>query len=108
MLGLEKTRPAGAFKLGILLIFLMPGDVIVMTTVGIHLAAHGLHASDIWQALPFVGLTMFLAAIPLIGYTLFRRPAEKAMPKLQRWMQTNSWLVNIIVYLFFIFLIVGD
>ncbi len=108
LLGLEKTKPRGAFKLGVLLICLMPGDLIVMTTVGIHLASHGIYASDIWQALPFVGLTMFLAAIPLIGYTLFRGPAETAMPKLQRWMQTNSWLVNIIVYVFFIFLIVGD
>jgi len=105
LLGLEAAKPRGAFKLGVLLICLMPGDLIVMTTVGIHLAAHGVHARDIWQVLPFVALTMLLAAIPLIGYTLFRGPAKTAMPKLQGWMETNSWLVNIIVYLFFIFLV---
>lgn len=107
LLGLEEAKPGGAFKIGVLLICLMPGDLIVMTTVGIHLAGHGIYASDIWQALPFVGLTMLLAAIPLLGYVLFRGPAERAMPKLQRWMGTNSWLVNIIVYLFFIFLVLG-
>lgn len=106
LLGLEKTKPAGAFKLGVLLICLMPGDLIVMTTVGIHLAANGVHPSDLLLALPFVGLTLLLAGIPLLGYLLFRGPAERLMPKLQRWMQTNSWLVNIIVYLFFIFLVI--
>ena len=97
LLGLEKTKPRGAFKLGVLLICVMPGDLVVMATIGIHLAANGFHVSDIWQALPFVALTILLAGIPLLGYVLFRGPATRAMPKLQNWMETNSWLVNIIV-----------
>jgi hypothetical protein len=36
---------------------------------------------------------------------LFRRRAQQVMPKVRDWMNKNSWLVNIIVYVVFILLI---
>jgi hypothetical protein len=33
--------------------------------------------------------------------------APRVMPKVRHWMNTNSWLVNIIVYVIFIWLILG-
>lgn len=102
---LQDTKPLGALKLGVLLIYLMPTDLVVMITVGLHLAAHGSDPTDLLSALPFLALTMMIAAFPLLGYVLFRKKAESAMPKLRDWMSDNSWLVNIIIYLFFIYLV---
>jgi hypothetical protein len=41
----------------------------------------------------------------VLSYLLFRRSAQRMMPKVSDWMNTNSWLVNIIVYVVFIYLI---
>ncbi len=105
MTGLQETKPATAFKLALLLIFLMPTDIVVMLTVGLHLAAHGSSPADLLYALPFLVVVMLIAGFPLYSYLLFRKRAERAMPKLRDWMQENSWLVNIIIYLFFIYLV---
>ncbi len=102
---LQTAGPGDAFKLGVLLIFLMPTDIIVMVTVGMHLAAHGTSPSALLDALPFLAVVALIAGFPLICYTLFRERAIVAMPKLRDWMQDNSWLVNIIIYCFFIVLI---
>jgi hypothetical protein len=51
--------------------------------------------------------TILIAALPLLSYLLFRRRAERAMPKVRDWMNTHSWLVNIIVYIIFIILILA-
>jgi len=41
----------------------------------------------------------------VLSYLLFRSRAKVLMPKVRDWMNTNSWLVNIIVYIVFILLI---
>jgi hypothetical protein len=71
-------------------------------TVGVNLAQSN---SPLLGALPFVAATIFIAALPMLSYLLFRRRAEVLMPKVRDWMNTNSWLVNIIVYIVFILLI---
>jgi len=38
---------------------------------------------------------------------LFRRRAERFMPKVRDWMNSHSWLVNIIAYGIFIVLILA-
>jgi len=43
----------------------------------------------------------------VLSYLLFRRRAQQAMPKVRDWMNKNSWLVNIIVYVVFILLILA-
>jgi hypothetical protein len=92
-----------ALKIGFLVIILMPSDIMVMLTVGMNLE----HAGDsLAAALPFIGLTVLIAALPLIGYLLFRQRAVRAMPKARDWMTNNSWMVNIIVCVIFIVLIV--
>jgi hypothetical protein len=89
--------------MGLLLIFVMPSDVLIMLTVGVNLAQTD---SPLTVAIPFIALTVFIAALPLLGYLLFRQRAEAAMPKVRDWMNVNSWLVNIIVYCIFILLII--
>ena len=102
--GLQQATVGKAFVLGVLLITLMPGDIVVLATTGVHLESENKAYS---AALPFIGLTTLIAALPLLFYLLFRKRAEVAMPKARTWMNENSWLVNIGVYVIFIALILS-
>ncbi|WP_155053893.1 GAP family protein [Streptomyces blattellae] len=91
-----------AFKVGLLVILLMPSDIMIMLTVGVNLIQTD---ASFASALPFIALTLLVAALPLLVRLLFGRHAEAAMPKIRDWMNTHSWLVNIIVCAVFILLI---
>ena len=100
---LQQADPKQALRTGLLVIFFMPSDVIVMLTVATNLEQHG---DSLTAAIPFILLTTLIAALPLLGFLLFHRRAVHAMPALRDWMNSNSWLVNIIVCGIFIILIV--
>jgi threonine/homoserine/homoserine lactone efflux protein len=100
---LQNADPRRAFTTGLLLIWVMPSDIIIMLTVGMHLAQNDAGLVD---ALPFIAATALVAALPILLYLLFRRRAQRLMPKVRDWMNANSWLVNIIAYVAFIALIV--
>ena len=102
--GLLTASPMKALTVGFVLILVMPTDVISMMTVGVNLQHNG---DSLIDAVPFCLATLLIAALPLLGYLLFRRRAQTAMPKVRDWMQDNSWLVNIIVIGIFIFLILS-
>ena len=91
-----------ALKTGLLLILLFPSDVIVQLTVGINLEHNDL---GLVAALPFIAATTLIAALPLLLYLLFRSRAQRLMPQMREWMNTHSWLVNIIACVIFIALI---
>jgi hypothetical protein len=99
---MQNAKPTTAFTTGLLLLSVFPSDLMILLTVGINLAQHD---AGLVAALPFIGATILIAALPALSYLLFRRRAERAMPKVRDWMNTNSWLVNIIVYVVFIVLI---
>ena len=99
---LQQADARRAFITGLLVILLMPSDLIIMLTVGVNLVQHG---GGLIAALPFIAATILVAALPLLLYLLFYRRAQRAMPKVRDWMNSNSWLVNIIVCIVFIFLI---
>jgi Sap, sulfolipid-1-addressing protein len=105
MLGrLQEADAKLAFSTGGLLILLFPSDVLVLLTVGVNLEQAD---SGLVEALPFILATTTIAALPLLGFLLFRRRAVKAMPKVRDWMNTHSWVVNIIACGIFIVLILG-
>lgn len=104
---LEDTSPKGAFELGLVLIYFMPSDILVMVTVGLHIAGHGSNPADLLVAVPFLALMMLIAAFPLLAYAVFGKRAHQAMPKIRDWIQGNSWLVNVAVYCLFIYLILN-
>jgi hypothetical protein len=91
-----------ALKTGLLVILVMPSDIIIMLTVGVNLVQNN---ARLLAALPFVAATVLVAALPLLLYLLFYRRAQQLMPKVRDWMNTHSWLVNIIVCGVFIALI---
>jgi hypothetical protein len=101
---LQNAGPGTAFKTGLLLISLMPSDLVIMLTVGTNLAQNN---ASFFAALPFLAATVLVAALPVLFYLLFHRRAQEVMPKVRDWMNTNSWLVNIIVYIVFIVLILA-
>ncbi|WP_131769720.1 GAP family protein [Candidatus Protofrankia californiensis] len=94
-----------AFETGFLLILLFPSDIVVLLTVGVNLQRAD---PALGVALAFIAATVLVAGLPLLAYLLFRRRAERAMPKVRDWMSAQSWLVNIIVYAFFIVLILSS
>ena len=99
---LQSADSKTAVKTGLLLILLFPSDVIILLTVGINLEHNDL---GVVAALPFIGATTLIAALPLLIYLLFHSRAERLMPQVRDWMNTHSWLVNIIVCVIFIALI---
>jgi hypothetical protein len=101
---MQNAKPSTAFMAGLLLLSVFPSDFVILVTVGVNLVQNN---SSLLGALPFIAATILIAALPVLFYLLFRRRAARAMPKVRDWMNTNSWLVNIIVYVIFILLIVA-
>ena len=101
---LQEAGPRKAFFTGLLVILAMPSDIVIMLTVATNLEHSN---SSFVDALPFIGLTVLVSALPLLGYLLFRKRAKVAMPKVANWMNDNSWLVNIIVCGIFVVLILA-
>jgi Sap, sulfolipid-1-addressing protein len=99
---LQNAQPRTAFTTGLLLLSVFPSDFMILITVGVNLVQN---EASLVGALPFVAATILIAALPVLSYLLFRRRAQQAMPKVRDWMNTHSWLVNIIVYVVFILLI---
>jgi len=100
---LQDASPRTAFRTALTLIFLMPTDLITMSAVGINLASH--NGTNYVRLLPFLLTTTFIAATPLLAYSIFRKRAVVAMPIVRLWMESNSWVVNIVAYGFFLFLV---
>jgi threonine/homoserine/homoserine lactone efflux protein len=99
MAKLQSAKPRSAFVLGVALLGVFPTDIMTTVTVGIHLAHHG---DPLWHALPFIGLTLLLLALPAIVVTLLGKRAERTLPKIRDWMSDHSWIVSEIVLLLFV------
>jgi threonine/homoserine/homoserine lactone efflux protein len=93
-----------AFVAALLLILVFPSDVLVLLTVGANLEQND---ASLLEALPFIALTVLIAAVPFLAYLLFRRRAVSVMPRVRDWMNSHSWVVNIGVCVLFIVLILG-
>ncbi|GAA3961789.1 hypothetical protein GCM10023085_50290 [Actinomadura viridis] len=100
---LMEATPRKALLTGLLVILLMPSDIMVMLTVGAHLEQVD---AGLGSALPFVGLTVLVAATPLLALVLFHRHAAHAMPRVREWMNSHAWVINVVTCLIFIALIV--
>lgn len=96
---LQTASPRFAFTLGFLLLGVFPTDILTSVAAGSYLAAHG---DPWWHALPFIGLTLLLLATPALILLAFHERAQVFLPKARDWMNTNSWVVNEIVIVFFI------
>jgi hypothetical protein len=100
MTTLQEAEPKRAFTLAFLLIFLMPTDIIAVISTVNFLHDNGLNALEGW---PLVAATTVLMALPILGYLLLGHRARDAMPGIRDWLTTNSWLVNLVVIIYFIY-----
>lgn len=96
---LQRADARFSVRIGILLYFLMPTDLIAMATVGAYIARQG---EPWWHVLGFVILTVLIAGLPLIVLLAMGRRADSVLPKVRDWMNANSWIVNEAVLLFFL------
>jgi Sap, sulfolipid-1-addressing protein len=101
---LQTATARRAFEIGALLILLFPGDIVVLLTTGVHLVSED---HSWFDALPLILLTTLIAASPLLFFLLFHHRAEQVMPGVRDWMNSHSWVINILVCMVFIGLILG-
>jgi hypothetical protein len=102
---LEQATPRFSFRLGFLLLGFFPTDILTAFAVGSYLAGHG---DPWWHCLPFVGLTVLLLSLPALLLVVFHRRAQAFLPKARDWMNTNSWIVNEIVLVFFVLITINS
>lgn len=100
--GIENASPRKVFVLGLMLNSFMPTDLAAMLSVAAYLASHD---KPFYAIFPFVALTLLIASLPLLSYLLFKKRAEAAMPRIRKWLDTHSWIVNEVVIIFFICMI---
>jgi hypothetical protein len=99
---LMTAAPSAAAKTGLLVILAMPSDIVIMLTVGMNLEHNN---AGVPAAIPFIAATVLVAALPLLAFLLFQKRAASAMPAVRDWMNSHSWLINIIVCLIFVAII---
>ncbi|RXK51724.1 GAP family protein [Halorientalis pallida] len=100
---LGTASPRFSFRLGFLLLGFFPTDLLTSAAVGSFLAAEGRPWTD---ALGFVAATLLLLALPSLAVLTLGERAEQALPRVRDAMETNAWLVNEAVLLFFLVLVV--
>jgi FtsH-binding integral membrane protein len=104
MSALQEAEPRRAFALGFLLILLMPTDIAATISTTSYLKQADLDVVDGW---PLVAGTFVLMALPIVAYTVLGDRAKRAMPGIRDWLTTHSWLVNLVVIVYFIFQLVS-
>ena len=104
MARLTTAAPRFALVLGFVLFLVMPTDVLTTFTVGSYLAANDRSWTD---AIPFIGLTVLLLAIPLVALLVMGDRADLVLPKMRTWMTSHSWIVNELVLAFFAVLLIS-
>ena len=97
---LQEAEPKFAFRLGLTPILLMPTDIIIMLSAGAYLV---LNEFAFTESFLLIGTTTLIAALPILSLVIVGQKADEAIPGIREWMNKNSWLVSIIVYVFFIY-----
>jgi hypothetical protein len=97
-------KPKDNFKLGFFLVYVAPTDLTVMFSVAFYLK---IHENNFLDALPFLLTTAFIAALPLLISLIFRKRAEVFLPKANKWLLENSWMVQVFVLALFIYMILS-
>ena len=97
---LQEAKPRRAFSLGFLLILLMPTDIAATISAAHLMTESKLDAIDAW---PLVAGTVLLMSLPFLAYMALGHRAREAMPRIKEWLTTHSWVVNLVVIVYFIY-----
>ena len=104
MSALQEAEPKRAFSLGFLLILLMPTDIAATISTAHLMNEAQLDAIDAW---PLVAGTVLLMSLPFLAYTALGHRARDAMPGIKEWLTTHSWVINLVVIIYFIYDLLG-
>lgn len=88
--------------LGFCLIAFMPTDIVIAFTVGNLLNNESV---SFMSVLPFLGAVLFISFLPLIIYFLLGKNGPNYLEKVNSWLNTHGYIINVIVLSFFIFLL---
>lgn len=99
MASIQDASSKRIFTMGLLFYSIFPSDFVVLLTVGFMLAKNKMHFYSIF---PFFALTLLIAATPALSFLLFRKRAERVMPRVRDWLDSNGWIINEVVIVFFI------
>jgi hypothetical protein len=105
MASIQDASSKRIFTMGLLLYSFFPSDFVVLLTAGQYLAKHKMNYYSIF---PFFALTLLIAAIPLLSFLLFKKRAERVMPRIQTWLDSHGWVINEVVIVFFIAMLLFD
>ncbi|MGC4859943.1 GAP family protein [Micromonospora sp. DT41] len=97
--------PRWALRAGVVLVVVAPTDDLAMAAVGASVARHDL---PWWHLLPFVLVTVFLLALPLLALLLLGRRATRVLTAVRRWSEGHAWVVNEVLIAFFALFTVLD
>ena len=102
MASIQEASSKRIFTMGFLFYSVFPSDFVALLTVGYLLAKNKAH---FYSILPFLALTLLMAAIPVFSFLLFRKRAERVMPRVRDWLDSHGWIINEVVIVFFILMI---
>ena len=103
MRGVTTISLKKVFIIGLSLIAFMPTDIAISFTVGNLLNTE---SNSFLEAWPFFTAVLCISLLPLIIYFLLGRDGPKHLEKVNIWLNTHGYIINVIVLTFFIFLLI--
>lgn len=103
MQGITTSSLGKIYIIGLCLIAFMPTDIAIAFTVGNLLNNE---SSPFLDAFPFFGAVFTIALLPLCIYFLLGKAGPKYLDKVNIWLNTHGYIINVIVLTFFIFLLI--
>lgn len=103
MQGIKTASLSKIFFIGFCLIAFMPTDIIVAFTVGS--LVDSAEKSILLEIMPFLSTVLFICLLPLIVYFSLGKNGDSYIEKANNWLNTHGYVINIIVFLFFIYLL---
>ena len=92
------------FIIGTSLIAFMPADIVATFSVGSLLNSN---PNGFIAALPFFTTVTLIASTPLICYVLLGKKGPAYLQQVNHWIDSHGYVINIIVLMFFIYLILS-
>ncbi|QBA63992.1 GAP family protein [Muriicola soli] len=103
MQGISTSSLGKIFIIGVCLIAFMPTDIAIAFTVGNLLNSE---SSPFLDALPFFGAVLLISLLPLSIYFSLGPKGPEYLEKVNAWLNTHGYVINVIVLSFFIFLLI--
>ena len=92
------------FVIGVMLIAFVPTDIAMALTVGGFIVHSKGLLSD---AIPFFSLVALIASIPLLMFLIMGKRGAQNMEKINIWLNSHGWVINMIIYPLFIYLLLA-